>query len=98
MDRETAVRILRDHREAIRQRGATSLFLYGSTGRNQAGVDSDVDLFVDYDPDSDFSLIQLVGLKVYLSELLMQDADVTTRDSLHPDLRDRIVKEAERVF
>lgn len=98
MDRQTAVRILRQHSDAIRQRGATALFLYGSTSRGRAGADSDVDLFVDYDPEGDFSLVELVALKEYLADVLQHDADVTTRDSLHPDLRDKIVKEAERVF
>jgi predicted nucleotidyltransferase len=32
--------------------GATALYLFGSTARDEAGEASDLDLFIDYDPDS----------------------------------------------
>jgi uncharacterized protein len=31
---------------------------------------SDLDLFIDYDPESRFSLLDLAGIKVYLEEEL----------------------------
>jgi len=39
---------------------------------------------MDYDPDSGFSLIELVGIKLFLEEKLGIEADVTTRGGLHP--------------
>jgi predicted nucleotidyltransferase len=59
---------------------------------------SDVDLFVDYDEDSDLSAIELIRIKHYVSDLLRTDADVTTRVGLHPLIRDEIVASAERIF
>jgi predicted nucleotidyltransferase len=47
----------------IKAIGATSLYLFGSTARNEAGEESDLDLFVDYEEDGDFSAIELVRLK-----------------------------------
>ena len=98
MRKEEAVRLLREHAGAIRASGARSLYLYGSTARDEARAASDVDLFVDYDEDGDFSAIELVRIKRYISDLLRTDTDVTTRAGLHPLIRDEIVASAERIF
>jgi len=97
MRKDEAVRLLREHADAIRAHGATSLYMFGSTVRGGASTDSDVDVFIDYDA-SRFSLIELVSLKDYLERILGHSADITTRDSLHPRLRDRILAEAELIF
>lgn len=98
MRRNEAVRLLRAHAGDIRAIGATSLYLFGSTARDEAGEASDLDLFIDYDEDGDFSAIELVRLQNYISDALEIEADVTTRDGLHPLIRDEIVAKAERVF
>ena len=98
MRRNEAVRRLRAHAGAIRAIGATSLYLFGSTARDEAGEASDLDLFIDYDEDCDFSAIELVRLQNYISDALEIEADVTTRDGLHPLIRDEIVAKAERAY
>lgn len=98
MTRTEAISKLKDSAAAIKARGATSLFLFGSTARDQARPMSDLDLFVDYDPEKKFSLVDLVGIKLLLEERLGIRVDVTTRDSLHPMLRSDIEKSAIRVF
>ena len=72
--------------------GATSLYLFGSTARDEAAANSDLDLFLEYDP------VDLVGIKLFLEETLGIEADVTTRDGLHPMLKDKIERSAVRVF
>jgi predicted nucleotidyltransferase len=98
MDRIEAIARLKEHADAIKALGATSLYLFGSSARNQARDDSDLDLFVDYDPEKKFSLFDLVGIKQLLEDELGMPVDVTTRDSLHPMLRQDIEKSAIRVF
>jgi len=70
-----------------------ALYLFGSTARG----DSDVDLFFEYD-NPNFSLIELVRVKDRVRTILGVRADVMTRDSLHPMLRERIEASAIRVF
>jgi predicted nucleotidyltransferase len=82
----------------LASRGAKALFLYGSTVRDEARLDSDLDLFIDYDPNSTFNAFDLVGLKLMLEEELSARVDLTTRDGLHPMLRGRIESAAIRVF
>jgi predicted nucleotidyltransferase len=98
MRKHDAIRRLREHADAIRAIGATSMYLFGSTARDQADEASDLDLFIDYDADSKFSAIELLRIKHYLSDALAIDADVTTREGLHPLIRDEVVASAERVF
>ncbi len=98
MKRADAIAALKTEADAVKALGATSLYLFGSTVRDEASDTSDVDIFIDYDANSRFSLIDLVGIKLHLEERLGTTVDVTTRDSLHPLLRKRIENSAERVF
>ena len=98
MNRSQAVAKLRTYADAVKARGATSLYLFGSIARDDADADSDLDLFIDYDPHKKFSLVDLVGIKLLLEDSLGMPIDLTTRDSLHPMLRQDIENSAVRVF
>jgi predicted nucleotidyltransferase len=98
MKRTEALKKLRTFANALRERGATSLYLFGSTVRNQANSKSDLDLFLDYDPRSKFNAFDLVAAKRMLQEGLGVDVDLTTRNGLHPLIRKKIEAEATRVF
>ncbi|PWB82816.1 MAG: DNA polymerase III subunit beta [Methylocystaceae bacterium] len=98
MTLDDAVSRLRHFAPAIRAMGATSLFVFGSTARNEARMDSDLDLFIDYDPESRFNAFDLVGIKLFLEDELHSRVDLTTRDSLHPMLKKDIESAAVRVF
>lgn len=98
MNRNEAIKALESCVDAVKARGATSLFLFGSAVRDLAQPDSDLDLFVDYEPAQNFSLVNLVDIKLYLEDRLGVPVDITTRDSLHPMLRRKIESTAVRVF
>jgi predicted nucleotidyltransferase len=88
---------LRQHADELRALGASHLYLFGSVARNEARGNSDVDLFMEFD-DPKFSLIDLLTLQYRLEDLLHRDADLMTRGSLHPVLRDDIERQALQVF
>lgn len=98
MSRKEIIARLQRDADAIREMGATALYLFGSAGRDEARKDSDLDLFIDYDPARRFSLIDLVGIKQFLEERMATEIDITTRDSLHPLLKDEIEQSSVRVF
>src|SRR5258705_210710 len=98
MGRTEALVKLKDHAQAIKAMGATSLYVFGSTMRDEARTASDLDLFIDYDPNSKFNAFDLVGIKQYLEDHLRMPVDVTTRDGLHPMLKTEIEQTAVRVF
>jgi predicted nucleotidyltransferase len=98
MKKSEALKKLKSHARALKALGATSLYLFGSTARNEAGGESDLDLFLDYDPRGRFSVLDLVAAKRLLEKGLGVEVDLTTRDGLHPMIRKRIEAEATRVF
>ena len=98
MERSEIVRRLADCAEAIRSEGATALYIYGSRARGNHRVDSDLDVFIDYDPEKQFSLLDLAGVYNLLTEQLGLDVSITTRDALHPKLRQRIEREAVQII
>lgn len=87
---------IRDHRDEIlrlaRAHGARKLRLFGSVARGDDRSDSDLDLLVEMEPGR--SLVDHVALKQDLEGLLGCDVDVVTEQSLHPRLRDRVLREA----
>jgi predicted nucleotidyltransferase len=97
LDRDTILKRLREHEAELRRRGVSALYLFGSVARGEAGPASDVDLFFDYD-DPTFNLFDVMDVEEEVVALLGIKADVMTRGSLHPRLRQRIEGGAVRVF
>jgi len=97
MDRDRILATLRRHAADLKRMGASSLFLFGSASRNEAGPASDVDLFFDFD-NPRFSLVELVALQQRITDLLHAPADIMSRGSIHPQLRASIEGSAVRVF
>ena len=97
MDRAAAIARLKVHEAELRRLGVQSRYLFGSTARNEAGPESDVDLFFDYERGK-FGLFQLMDVKDAAARILGRKADIMTRDSLHRALRSRIEADALQVF
>ncbi|NGO50289.1 nucleotidyltransferase family protein [Allomesorhizobium camelthorni] len=98
MNRTEAISKLRKSADAVKGMGATALYLFGSTVRDETSGRSDLDLFIDYDASRRFSLLDLIAIKQLLEEEMAVEVDVTTRDSLHPMLKEDIERSAVRVF
>ncbi len=93
----TVEELLREKREEIlraaARHGARNVRVFGSAARVEAGETSDIDFLVDTDPQS--SLLDRVGLKLDLEDLLGRPVDVLTEGSVYWLLRRRILKEAQ---
>ena len=97
MKRADAITLLQAHEAQLKQLGVLTLYMFGSTAREEAREGSDVDLFFDYDKGK-LGLFQLMYVKEYTSGILGCKADIMTRDSIHRVLRDEIESSAIRVF
>jgi predicted nucleotidyltransferase len=87
---------LSDAREEISRiaaaHGASNVRVFGSTGRGEAGVSSDLDLLVNMAEGR--TLFDLVALSDDLEDTLDIEIDVVTEGGLSPYLRERILSEA----
>ena len=70
VDREHALNTLAAHRDEFRTWGVRHLFLFGSLARGEATSASDVDVLVEYEPDTKLSFLRVCGLRYRLEELL----------------------------
>jgi hypothetical protein len=90
--RDEVLAILRTHREDLRRLGARSLSLFGSTARDEARADSDVDLLVELAEPATFDAF--MDLKFYLEDLLGRRVDLVTSKGLKPRVRPIVEREA----
>ncbi len=97
MTRDEAITRLLAHEAELKRLGVQHLYLFGSTARDEATDQSDVDLYFDYTKGS-FSLFDLMNVKEFAAQILGREADVMSRDSLHRMLRPRIEASAVCVF
>lgn len=88
--------ILKQKRRAVldltAQYGATNVRIFGSVARGEATESSDIDLLVEFDPDT--SLIDHVGLIQDLEDLLGCKVDVVSERGLKDAIRARILRDA----
>ena len=63
-----------------------------------ADDDSDVDIFIEAEQADRFNAFDLIDVKTLLERRLDANVDLTTRDGLHPRLREQIEREDIQVF
>ena len=97
MKRNEAITRLKEHETELKKLGVEHLYLFGSTAREEAREDSDIDLFFDH-PEGSLGLYELMDVKDNAARILGRKADIMTRRSLHPVLRERIEASALQVF
>lgn len=78
--------------EVAQKYGASNIRVFGSISRGEGGPDSDIDLLVDFAADR--SLLDLVGLKIELEEMLGYKVDLVTEKSMHRLIASKVIREA----
>ncbi len=70
--------------------------VFGSFARGEARKNSDIDILIEFHGRK--SLLDLVGVKQELEETTKRKVDVLTYKSIHPLLKDIILKEEVRIY
>lgn len=93
MNKQQAIQALSNSKAELSQRfGINRLALFGSTARDSAGENSDVDVLVSFDGVA--SSQRYFGVQFYLEDLLGCAVDLVTEKALRPELRPLIEREA----
>lgn len=96
LTKEAAIRVFGQNRTELASMGVASLALFGSTARNEAGPQSDLDLVVEF--ARPVGLFDFVRLNDRLEAMVGARVDLTLRSTLQPALRPIIEGEAVLVF
>jgi predicted nucleotidyltransferase len=88
LTRESILRILKEQRSELAQRGARRLGLCGSFARGAPRGDSDVDLLVELDRHT---FDRTMDLKLCLEDRLGRRVDLVLSDRVKPALREHIL-------
>ncbi len=98
MKQANLIKVLRTYDAALRANGATALFLFGSRARGSERPGSDLDLFIDYNPAAKIpNMFRLMQIEEKISQALGVPVTITTRDALHPLMKESIERDAVRV-
>ncbi len=73
-----------------------SLSLFGSFAKGIENKKSDIDLLVSF--QSPVGLFEFIQLREHLETVLDSPIDLVTKESLHPHLKDKILKETIHVI
>ena len=96
MNRSQAIHLLAQCKSALSARyGVTRLALFGSTVRDAAQPNSDIDILVAFDGPATSE--RYFGVQFYLEDLFGSPVDLVTEKALRPELRPFIEKEAVHV-
>lgn len=96
MRREEVLELLTRHREELRERfGVTSLALFGSHARDEAGPESDVDLLVEFADVPSRSVFN--DVIDHLEDLLGTRVDLVAPNKLNRRMRPYVERDLIRV-
>ena len=96
MTRENLLAILRQFkRDYADKYGILEMGIFGSTARDEAGEDSDVDIWIKTETPNPFTLVHV---KEDIEGLTVKQVDIVrVRDKMNPFLRERIEREGRDV-
>lgn len=98
MDGQTVVARLRAYESELRAAGITRLSLFGSVARGDATSGSDVDLMAEFDPEQQFSLLDMVRLENRLGDILGVPVDLAPARAMKDAIRERACREGLLAF
>ncbi|WP_276677904.1 nucleotidyltransferase family protein [Thalassolituus oleivorans] len=92
MDLESTLKILKNCKPVLQARlGLSALSLFGSTTRDSATENSDIDILVDFDGVATSK--QFFGVQFYLEDMLGKPVDLVTSKALRKELKPYIDKD-----
>ena len=89
---------LRKHQNELKAAGLKHLFLFGSVARNEAGADSDVDLYFEKNRDAVLGLIEIGKLQERIEEILGVKTDLVPFDGLRKSVKETAQLESVKIF
>jgi len=98
MSRDEVFAMLRQHAPELQAQGILHLSLFGSTARDEAGPDSDVDLMAVYDPTLSLRLLDISRFHLNLQHMMGTQVDLANRLRMRPIIKESAEEDAIDAF
>ena len=97
MNKSDVVTRLREHQSGMAEFGVRTIGIFGSFARDEATVDSDVDVLVEFEPEQKKTFDNFMNLSFFLEDILQRRVELVTTSSLSPHIGPRILASVEYV-
>jgi predicted nucleotidyltransferase len=98
MTRDEIIATIKENADAIKAEGVTKLAIFGSRVRGDNRPDSDIDVLVEVEPETSFSILNLIGVEHIIEDATGLHAQATMRRSIPPRFAARIADDVVEVF
>lgn len=98
MKHETIIAKLNEIRPTLEAEGVRHVAFFGSRARGDFNEHSDLDILLDIDPNSKFSLLKLVRVERFAGEATGLTANAFMQRSLNPEFMTTIQPDLIKVF
>jgi predicted nucleotidyltransferase len=100
MRRDDVIAKLKETEPALKAFGVAALYLFGSHARDEAGPNSDIDVFVDPATEKDFGFLPFMEAYEAIKEAFGDQVEIgySTRTGLSPYILEDVEREAVRIF
>ncbi|WP_027572099.1 nucleotidyltransferase family protein [Bradyrhizobium sp. WSM1743] len=84
MSRDEIIAAIRKNADAIKGKGVSKLAILGSRAGEDYGVDSDIDILVEVEPETSFSLLNLIDVEHIIEDATGLQTQATVRRLMSP--------------
>ena len=98
MTRDEIVAAIRRNADAIKAKGVAKLAIMGAHARDDYRPDSEIDLLVEVEPETDFSLLNLIDVEQIIEDATGLQAQATVRRSASPHSAQQIADHILEIF
>ncbi|MGI0479542.1 nucleotidyltransferase family protein [Geminocystis sp. CENA526] len=91
LDKEKVLKIIKNQEKFFDKYQIKTLALFGSTARNEATENSDLDFLVEFNTSPTFD--NYMDLKFYLEKLFNKSIDLVIKQDLKPVIREEVMKD-----
>jgi predicted nucleotidyltransferase len=96
MTRDEIIAAIRENADAIKGKGVSKLALLGSRAGEDCG--SDIDILLEIEPDTAFSLLKLIDVETIIEDATGLQAQATVRRSTSPRFASHSADDIVEIF
>jgi len=98
MERAEILDVLKRNEGELRRRGVRHAALFGSLAQGSASSSSDIDILIDIDAAFPMDVFGYAGVVGFVRDLFPAPVDVANRETLKPQLRAEVERDALYAF